>query len=38
MTLAATLALTLCVAAPAPIAAVASERVAGMHERRVHMR
>ena len=37
MRLATTLALPLCVAAPAPIAAVASERVAGMHERRVHM-
>jgi hypothetical protein len=37
MRLAAILALALCVAAPAPIAAVASERVTGMREHRVHM-
>jgi hypothetical protein len=37
MRLATILALALCVAVPAPIAAVASERVTGMHEHRVHM-
>jgi hypothetical protein len=31
------LALALCLAVPAPIAAVASERVTGMHKHRVHM-
>ena len=38
MRLATILALALCLAAPAPIAAVASERVSGMQEHRVHMR
>ncbi len=37
MRLATILALTLCVAVPAPIAAVASEGVTGMHKHRVHM-
>jgi hypothetical protein len=37
MRLATTLALALCVAVPAPIAAVASERVTGVHEHRVQM-
>jgi hypothetical protein len=36
MRLATILALALCVAAHAPIAAVASERVTGMHAHRVH--
>lgn len=31
------LALALCLAVPAPIAAVASERVTGMHKHRAHM-
>lgn len=37
MRLATILALALCVAAHAPITAVASERVTGMHTHRVHM-
>ena len=37
MRLATILALALCVAVPAPIAAVASEGVTGMHKHRVHM-
>ena len=37
MRLATILGLALCVAVPAPIAAVASEGVTGMHKHRVHM-
>ncbi len=37
MRLATVLALTLCAAVPAPIAAVASEGVTGVHKYRVHM-
>jgi hypothetical protein len=37
MRLATILALALCVAVPAPIAAAASERATGMHEHPVHM-
>jgi hypothetical protein len=37
MRLATIVALALCVAAPAPTVAAASERVTGMHERRAHM-
>ena len=37
MRLATILALALCVAVPTPIAALASERVTGMHKHRVHM-